>query len=63
MWHHTIKTFCYPYGTYLLQDDGHTEWVSCVRFSPNTQNPIIVSCGWDKLVKVGVAVVEMCCDA
>ena len=35
-----------------LQEDGHTEWVSCVRFSPNTQNPIIVSCGWDKLVKV-----------
>jgi len=33
-------------------DDGHTEWVSCVRFSPNTQNPIIVSAGWDKMVKV-----------
>jgi len=32
--------------------EGHTEWVSCVRFSPNTQNPIIVSGGWDKLVKV-----------
>jgi len=32
--------------------EGHTEWVSCVRFSPNTQTPIIVSCGWDKLVKV-----------
>ena len=40
-----------------MQDDGHTEWVSCVRFSPNTQNPIIVSCGWDKLVKVGVYMV------
>ncbi|XP_065920790.1 small ribosomal subunit protein RACK1-like [Dysidea avara] len=37
---------------YTIMDDGHTEWVSCVRFSPNTQNPIIVSCGWDKLVKV-----------
>jgi len=23
-----------------------------VRFSPNTQNPIIVSAGWDKVVKV-----------
>jgi len=33
-------------------DDGHTEWISCVRFSPNTQNPIIVSAGWDKQVKV-----------
>lgn len=37
---------------YTIQEDGHSEWVSCVRFSPNTSNPIIVSCGWDKLVKV-----------
>lgn len=37
---------------YTIQDDSHSEWVSCVRFSPNTQNPIIVSCGWDKMVKV-----------
>jgi hypothetical protein len=34
------------------EPDGHTEWVSCVRFSPVTQNPIIVSAGWDKAVKV-----------
>jgi len=37
---------------YTIQDDCHTDWVSCVRFSPNTQNPIIVSSGWDRLVKV-----------
>ncbi|XDV37625.1 hypothetical protein PO909_007201 [Leuciscus waleckii] len=37
---------------YTIQDDSHTEWVSCVRFSPNSSNPIIVSCGWDKMVKV-----------
>jgi guanine nucleotide-binding protein subunit beta-2-like 1 protein len=37
---------------YTIQDEGHSEWVSCVRFSPNTANPIIVSCGWDKIVKV-----------
>jgi len=37
---------------FTITDKGHTEWVSCVRFSPNPQNPIIVSCGWDKLVKV-----------
>jgi len=37
---------------FTLEEGGHTEWVSCVRFSPNTQTPIIVSCGWDKLVKV-----------
>jgi WD40 repeat protein len=34
------------------EPDGHTEWVSCVRFSPVTANPIIVSAGWDKAVKV-----------
>ena len=32
--------------------DSHTEWVSCVRFSPNVQNPVIVSAGWDKVVRV-----------
>lgn len=36
-----------------IKEDGHTEWVSCVRFSPNVANPVIVSCGWDKAVKVG----------
>ncbi len=36
----------------IAEPDGHTEWVSCVRFSPVTNNPIIVSAGWDKLVKV-----------
>ncbi|XP_075388940.1 small ribosomal subunit protein RACK1-like [Tenrec ecaudatus] len=35
-----------------VQDESHSEWVSRVRFSPNSSNPIIVSCGWDKLVKV-----------
>lgn len=37
---------------YTIQDDGHSDWVSCVRFSPNHANPIIVSCGWDRTVKV-----------
>ncbi|KAK9811085.1 hypothetical protein WJX73_001483 [Symbiochloris irregularis] len=32
--------------------DGHSEWVSCVRFSPLVSTPTIVSAGWDKLVKV-----------
>lgn len=35
-----------------ITENGHTEWVSCVRFSPNATNPVIVSAGWDKLVKV-----------
>ncbi|KAJ8972430.1 hypothetical protein NQ317_012448 [Molorchus minor] len=37
---------------YTIQDDGHSDWVSCVRFSPNHANPIIVSAGWDRMVKV-----------
>jgi WD40 repeat protein len=35
-----------------IVDDGHSEWVSCVRFSPNPVIPVIVSAGWDKVVKV-----------
>ena len=37
---------------FTITEKGHTEWVSCVRFSPNPQAPVIVSAGWDKLVKV-----------
>jgi len=38
---------------YTIDDPGaHTEHVSCVRFSPNTSNPLIVSASWDKMVKV-----------
>jgi len=37
---------------YTIVDDNHTDWVSCVRFSPNQKDPLIVSAGWDKLVKV-----------
>ncbi|KAJ1689647.1 hypothetical protein LUZ63_013802 [Rhynchospora breviuscula] len=38
---------------YTIQDaDGHTEWVSCVRFSPSAVAPVIVSGSWDRTVKV-----------
>lgn len=37
---------------YTIQEDGHSEWVSCVRFSPSQTAPVIVSSGWDKVVKV-----------
>ena len=37
---------------YTITDEGHTDWVSCVRFSPSPTAPVIVSAGWDKLVKV-----------
>jgi len=36
----------------LTIDDAHADWVSCVQFSPLTQPPLVVSAGWDKLVKV-----------
>jgi len=37
---------------YTIQDDMHTDWVSKVAFSPSAKMPLIVSAGWDKLVKV-----------
>lgn len=37
---------------YVFSDNGHSEWVSCVRFSPNADNPMVVTSGWDKQVKV-----------
>jgi len=37
---------------YTISEDQHTDWVSCVVFSPSAKTPLIVSAGWDKLVKV-----------
>jgi guanine nucleotide-binding protein subunit beta-2-like 1 protein len=37
---------------YTITEEGHKEWVSCVRFSPNLNTPLIVSAGWDRVVKV-----------
>jgi len=37
---------------FTISEQGHKEWVSCVRFSPNLSTPLIVSAGWDKIVKV-----------
>lgn len=50
----TFIFLCNSLSALLFQDDSHSEWASCVRFSPNSSNPIIVSCGWDRLVKVGL---------
>lgn len=36
---------------YTIKENGHNDWVSCVRVSPNPQNPVIVSAGWDKVIK------------
>lgn len=37
---------------FTITEEGHGDWVSAVRFSPNTANPLIVSGSWDKTVKV-----------
>lgn len=37
---------------FTINEEGHSEWVSCVRFSPSASAPVVVSAGWDKLVKV-----------
>lgn len=37
---------------FTIEDDKHNDWVSCVRFSPIKTQSLIVSCGWDKAVKV-----------
>ena len=38
---------------YTLDKQGHDDWVSCVRFLPNMDDkPRLVSCGYDKIVKV-----------
>lgn len=36
----------------IHEPNSHTDWVSCVRFSPSNNNPIIVSASWDRMVKV-----------
>jgi guanine nucleotide-binding protein subunit beta-2-like 1 protein len=37
---------------YTITEEMHTDWVSSVVFSPSAKMPLIVSGGWDKLVKV-----------
>jgi guanine nucleotide-binding protein subunit beta-2-like 1 protein len=48
----TLGECKYTIGGDLGGGEGHTGWVSCVRFSPNTFQPTIVSGSWDKTVKV-----------
>jgi guanine nucleotide-binding protein subunit beta-2-like 1 protein len=37
---------------YDITEEGHSDWVSNVCFSPNPATPIVVSAGWDRVVKV-----------
>lgn len=32
--------------------NNHTDWVSCVRYSPVAKNPYFATCGWDGRLKV-----------
>jgi len=49
----TIK-FCNTFAEckYTIMEDMHTDWLSSLAFSPSAKMPLIVSSGWDKLVKV-----------
>merc|ERR1711977_150753 len=51
-WDKTLRLWDLNTGLTTRRFVGHSEWVSCVRFSPNPMNPVIVSAGWDKVVKV-----------
>merc|ERR1711998_211655 len=52
-WDATLRLWDLNSGMTTRRFVGHTEWVSCVRFSPApSPTPVIVSAGWDKLVKV-----------
>ncbi|KAG6403359.1 hypothetical protein SASPL_135576 [Salvia splendens] len=38
---------------YTIQEgESHSDWVSCVRFSPDNSQPTVVSGSWDKYAKV-----------
>lgn len=37
---------------YTVEQNGHSDWVSAARFSPDTKTPLIVTAGWDKTIKV-----------
>lgn len=37
---------------YNFAENQHSDWISSVRFSPDTERALVVSCGWDKLTKV-----------
>lgn len=37
---------------FTLSENQHTDWISSVRFSPESDKALVVSCGWDKLTKV-----------
>lgn len=37
---------------FTVEEDNHNDWVSAVRFSPDTKNPILATASWDGTIKV-----------
>lgn len=37
---------------FTVEQNAHTDWVSCVRFYQDIKTPIVVSASWDKTIKV-----------
>merc|ERR1711935_942674 len=37
---------------FTVDQNQHTDWVSCVRYFHDIKNPIVVSASWDKTIKV-----------
>lgn len=37
---------------YTSEQDSHDDWVSCVRYSPDTKNNVLATASWDGTVKV-----------
>lgn len=37
---------------FTVEQNAHTDWVSCVKFYQDVKNPIVVSASWDKTIKV-----------
>ncbi len=37
---------------FTVEQNAHTDWVSCVKFYQEAKNPIVVTASWDKTIKV-----------
>jgi len=37
---------------FTVEEDEHNDWISCLRFSPDTKKPLLASASWDGTVKI-----------
>lgn len=49
---HSVRVWNTVGQTVSHMEEAHTDWVSCVAFSPLEEQSIVVSGGWDGVVKV-----------